>query len=552
MIRVAMLWARAHRLPLLLACIAACAYAPAIGWGIPSGKWPATYVWGSDDQVPIQGLQELYHTITGLPGHDLHYPMFHYMLLAAVYAPYLLLLRLTGYWPHVFGEFPAASLRILTLSGRCLSVAMAAGTVLAAFDIGNTLWGRARGILAALFVGLMYPMFYYSRTGNVDGPGLFWMAAGLAVYARILTFGTTLSRCALLAVLAAAAAGTKDSYYAFFVMMPLILVGLHVTNSNWKRYPLPWKSLAMLVAAGIVTYAVTSGFVLGPRRFIEHIRFISGLRANSPVYFGQPPTAAGYWALMIEFLNALITSLSAPMLAAAAAGLFLMPRRQRLVLLAPVAIYVLLIILPMRQAQIRFMLPVSLVFALCAAYGCGRILESPSPWRQKAGVLAAVLICLPLAAYDTELTYEMLRDSRETLAAWIDRHHNAGDSIGYFGPPAKLPRPVTPVQFKLVVPWHGTVLKVRTTPEQVAAMAEMVKASKVNTVLLVEDNWEPENPYGVTCPAGLYERLRNGSLGFHLAAELQTPPLLRWTERPRLDYGPNPRADVFVRDGVAP
>lgn len=541
-------WVTDHRVAIMLACLAVCIYAPGIGWGIPGGAWPPTYVWGSDDQVPIQGIQELHHTVTGSPGHDLHYPMFHYLLLAIVYAPYLLLLKLSGGWPHGFGEFSPASLRTLTYLGRSLSVLMMAGTVIAALDIGNTLWGRRYRMLAAAFVGLIYPAVYYSRTGNLDGPGLFWTSAGLAVYARMLKDGITLRRCFWLAAFAAAAAGTKDAYYAFFLGMPLFLAAIHHTSPDQKGHRLPWKPMAVLAGSGIAVYAFTSGFILGPHRFVDHINYISGRSLHSPVYFGQPNTVAGYIALGKEFLDALAASIGAPMAAACAAGLYLLPRRQKWLLLAPALVYIALIVVMVRQAQIRFMLPVSLTAALFAAYACGRALEFTG-WRRLAGALAVSLCCVVLLLQDVELTYEMFFDSRHAVARWIDQHHSAGDTIGYFGPPAKLPRPSTKVRFELVVPWFGTVMKVHYTPDQVANMAEMVRNTKAGTVLLVQDNWEPEHPYGNTCPTGLYEQLSNGSLGFHLAAQFQTPPLIPGIARARLDYpGPNPRADVFVRD----
>lgn len=546
-------WWKEYRLAILITFVAVCIYAPAIVWAIPPGRWPdKTYMWGSDEQVPVHGIQELLHTVTGSPGHDLHYPMFQYILLAIEYAPYLIFLKLSGSWPVGFREFSADSLRVLTITGRLLAVLMAGGTVFAAFCVGRT-FGRVYGVLSAIFVGLMYPIFYYSRTGNLDGPALFWMAAGLAVYMRMVASGITLRRCAWLAVFAAASAGTKDAYYSAFVMMPAILVWVHVTSPNRKAAPPLWKSVMVLSAAGLAVYAVTSGFILSPGRYIAHIKFIAGMMPNSPTYYGQPRTVAGYIALAKEFLDALITSVGPAMLVGAAAGFLLMPRRLKLALFAPAATYVMLIIVPVRQAQIRFMLPVSLVAALFAAYACGRALEMPSPSWRKAGALAAVLSCLPLLAWDTEITYEMFHDSRDTLARWIDRRYAAGDPIGYFGPPGKLPRTATRVNFKLLLPWNGTVRNVHYRPEQVAEMVETVKATDVNTVILVQDNWEPENPYGTTCPTGLYERLRDGSLGFHLAEQLQTPPLMSWMARPRLDTpDPNPRVDVFLRNGATP
>jgi 4-amino-4-deoxy-L-arabinose transferase-like glycosyltransferase len=56
--------------------------------------------------------------------------------------------------------------------------------IAAAYDTARAVGERA-AILAAVFVICCYPMFYYSRTGNVDVPMLCFIALAVAAFARI-------------------------------------------------------------------------------------------------------------------------------------------------------------------------------------------------------------------------------------------------------------------------------------------------------------------------------------------------------------------------------
>jgi hypothetical protein len=142
----------------------------------------------------------------------------------------------------------------------------------------------------------------------------------------------------------------------------------------------------------------------------------------------------------------------------------------------------------------------------------------------------------------------MLRDSRYGAAKWLDECC-PGEDVGYFGPNQKLPRSAMQIRFLHVLPFKGTNPSRRFTQLEIDEMAEVVRTSVVNTILLIPEHWTPEQPYGTSCPTGLFEKLRNGSIGFRHTAHFETPPLLAWIRRPRLDYPTvNPPVDVFVRD----
>lgn len=68
---------------------------------------------------------------------------------------------------------------------------------------------------------------------------------------------------------------------------------------------------------------------------------------------------------------------------------------------------------------------------------------------------------------------------------------------------------------------------------------------------MILSNWTPESPHGTACPAGLYQKLADGSAGLRLVETIHTP-LAAFINRPMLDdRAVNPPIDVFVRYGVA-
>jgi hypothetical protein len=217
-------------------------------------------------------------------------------------------------------------------------------------------------------------------------------------------------------------------------------------------------------------------------------------------------------------------------------------------LLIPAVVYIALVIVPIRLALMRYLLPISFIAALFAAYALGKALQSSLISLRLTSLAFCTVGCLLLLAYDTDLTYGMLRDSRYAAAKWLD-DCCPGEDVGYFGPSQKLPRSAMQIRFLRVLPFKGTDPSRRFTQLEVDEMAEVVRTSVVNTILVIPEHWTPEQPYGTSCPTGLFEKLRNGSIGFRHTAHFETPPLLAWIRRPRLDYPTvNPPVDVFVRD----
>ena len=73
---------------------------------------------------------------------------------------------------------------LLALIGRLVSVAAAAGTLLAIYACGARTFGKRAGVFAAATFALVTPFVYYAKTANLDVPYLFWFALSLLFYLR--------------------------------------------------------------------------------------------------------------------------------------------------------------------------------------------------------------------------------------------------------------------------------------------------------------------------------------------------------------------------------
>lgn len=537
--------AHERRAQLVLAGIAFALYLVGIGWGLPLGSRPdAVRPWGPDDITPLGPLAELRSVLAGQSaGGFLGYPLMHYMVLGAAYLPYLLWSLVTHGLTSPGAEYPYGfsdverSLSTLTLIARSVSAMMAAGAVALAYEAGRALWDRREALLAAIFAMLLYPFFYYSRSGNLDMPALFWSALGLATYAWILREGYTSRRGVALAVAAALAAGTKDQSVGLFLGAGVAVLPLSLRRANWK-------ALLAMVTVGLLVYAVTSGFLLSPARYFGHIAFILG--GGKTVYPGEEASIAGYVALGIRVVRLLIDSMTPLMLLFALGGVVAAAAsdRRALAMLLPVAGLFAIVVLPTRYVEMRFLLPVALIFCLFAARATV-MLQARLP---AAHWLIPVALCLWPAAHAADLTWAMLRDSRYETAAWIDRQVRPGEVVGYTGPDQKLPRVRPDIQMKRVIPFSGTNRRVRYSPADIDAMARALADSDASFVLVMPDHSSTaEYPWGTTLPPAVYDRLASGTLGYSLAATIETPGLLPW-QRPDLDYpSVSPPVRIFIR-----
>lgn len=523
-----------NRVGLLLFLAAFLAYLPGIGWGLPVATGPdRVFPWAYDDLSPLPALTETYHTfVHDTPDHWVAYPLLHYLTLALVYSPYLAWLFATGQWrqpsavyPYGFAD-PVTALQVLTVIARLVSIAMAAGIVAIAYRAASMLWDRRTGLIAAAVVFAPYPMFYYSKTANLEIPYLFWSALGILAFIAMMVKGPSAVRAGWLGACAGLAAAAKDQAAGLFLLTPLYF--LPWNRKLWPAVKPVWRSLALaFVVAGAVTYALGSGAALGPRRYFDHLHFLFiGDKANAPFNDLYPATLAGILALLAR-IPVTIAWWFGPLLAVACVfGLIKTNRRIAAGLLLPAAGYTVIFLLPLHYFKARHTLPVEFILGLFAAHGIALLLRNATPRWTAAAVVATLAWPLFLSG---DLIYQMTNDSRNEAGKWLAANMTPRSRIADCGGLRKMPHLRADVQ----------IIELRDG----AAAFDDLQRFKPEYVEVTPD-WTGRDGFEFSraCPQSLYNRLASGDLGYRLSASFKTPSLVK---RQMMDY-PTVNPQVFI------
>ncbi len=294
---------RVSRTEMILGGMALLLYVSGIDWGLPyATNSSRLHGWAYDTITPLDALSQLNDLARETPHEWVPYPLMHHIILAIIYTPYLLYLVVTGelalgqsHYPLGLAD-PVGALQVLELMGKSVSTVMAVGVVLVVFRIGKLQWGEVTGVIAATLVMLLYPMVYYSRTRNIDVPVLFWTSLGVLLLAHIVVEGLSTTRVVWLGMSAAFATATKDLGWGGFSLLPLVLLALQYSRSRQSGEPVSWRPLLLGAVACLGAYSIASGFVLSPRRYMAHLRWISD-HVPFPGLEHFPPTLEGYAGL---------------------------------------------------------------------------------------------------------------------------------------------------------------------------------------------------------------------------------------------------------------
>lgn len=447
-------WLIKDRVALGLAVAALAVYLPAIWWGLPAvTSGDSIRGWDVDGITGIGPLTEFYNLFFHANADwYVVYPLFHYLLLGVCYAPYLAWLWLTGgletpisVYPYGLKD-PATSIAIFAVIGRTLTLCMAVGTVLAVYRAASIVWNRRTGVVAALIAMLSAPMVYRARTGNLDVPVLFWTALGVVVLAAISMRGLSIRRAVWLGAFAALATATKDQAYGGWVIAILVVMLLH-----WRRI-LPstgaltdrlWKAPAAIVLSGIVVYAVASGFVLNPDRYLAHMRFILSYEEarfafeESGLQRGRD--FLGFAALGCDIAWTTILAMGIPAAAMAVAGIWSNRKTPFIWLLAGMGVgYLVLVLVPIAHMQFRYALLLAYLLSFPAACWLCSACQESCLYKVLARVGGSIaLACLLASAYN--LSYQMWCDARYEAADWLADNLMPGQRVGFFGDKGQLP-----------------------------------------------------------------------------------------------------------------
>lgn len=544
-------------------------YLPASSWGIPyATSRERADPWGVDDAAPLGALAQLHDVLTpGAPEErNLGYPLMHSFLLVAAFAPYLAYLKVTGDFGTPAADYPFGfahpidAIRILAFIARLLSVMLAAGIVVAAYEIGVLLWGRAEGPWTAAFVLLTYPMMYYSRTANVDVPVLFFTALALVAFVRCLVLGLTRRRIIALGVLAGLALATKEPSVASFIAIPLVLlvVGRRAAPPHSWGELLRWGAIG--AASTIAAYAIGSGAIVDPERWWAHIRFaqerVGDIVTGDTAFMTHfPATLEGNVRLLGRITRHLADALSLPGLVLGVAGIAVALRRspRSLWFAVPIVTYLLVLFVSARNSQLRYIMPAAFGLAVFGGYAAAQARAASHRLVRMAGVATAAFALAVLGLRAADLTHAMLNDSRYEAGRWFTSVTRAGDRIEYFGSTQKNPHLPAEVELVRAIEYHGAAQPADRSPQAAARIRTTWAERQSRFVVLMPDHSSlPDEPFPATCPPEIFHDLEEGRLGYVPVKHFETSALLPWVRRPPLDYPVvNPPIRIYALSGDA-
>ena len=246
-----------------------------LGWGLPSATHYFSY---HPDESIILGAAMRLNVFQGrmLP----HFYNYGSLQLYLVYFANTLA-YLFGSSALVITDFATqhAAWAHQYLVGRWLTVAMGTGTVAVTYALGQRLWGRRTGLLAALILAVMPLHAQHSHWLTVDVPATFWATLSLFWSARLATGDPKPRRAALLAGLfVGLAAATK--YNLALMVLPLLVASLMPPVGATQRVALtrlaPRLLAPPLLGAGGAIFAfllACPGVLLDSQKFAQDFRY---------------------------------------------------------------------------------------------------------------------------------------------------------------------------------------------------------------------------------------------------------------------------------------
>jgi len=222
----------------------------------------------NSDEMPIAS-HAVRMLATGDPNPGFfHYPSLYIYMQAGLDAALYGAGRVTGKYA-VLTDLDG---RLMIRAGRIMTALLGALTVLVAYLVGRSLWGKGEGLAAAAVVAVSPLHVAHSFHLAVDVPTGLFAALALWLAARRLGAPPRWGDYLGAAACAGLAAGTK--YTAVFAVLPLIAA--HFLGP-WPGRPAPWRRvadprlLAALVLVPVVFLATTPYAVLDRAAFAHDV-----------------------------------------------------------------------------------------------------------------------------------------------------------------------------------------------------------------------------------------------------------------------------------------
>jgi len=320
----------------------------------------------------------------------------------------------------------------LYLAGRIMAVILAIGTVYLVYVLGRRAYGRAIGLIAALFMAILPIHVMHSHYLAVDVPATFFVTAAL-VFAVHIPGSYKLRYYLLAGLFAGLAAGTK--YNTGLVILSPIVAHLSTAEEKPFRRIFNPKLLAVLASGAAGFFIGTPGVLLYRSEFVRDFLYeVRHAATGHGLVFADTPVGFVY-----HVTHSLLPGMGLPLLILAGIGVLyalVIRRPVDLTLLAFLLAYYFVIGI----AQVKFArytIPMFPVLTILAARAVCRLYE-----RFMAGELfvhlaryALTLILIAIVVYTLaysiviDLTFARA-DTRDAAASWVRRNVPVGMSIG--------------------------------------------------------------------------------------------------------------------------
>jgi hypothetical protein len=388
-----------------------------INFGLP-------YVYDIDEQNFVS------LTITMLRNHDPNPHWFGHpgttllYLMCALYGAMYGAGRVSGLFAGP-SSFEAAYLHDVSpfyLAARLLIVALGLISIVLTYRIGEKLFGKAAGILAAAFLAFSPLHVEYSQHIRSDMVMTVFVLAAFWFSLRIVESGSL--RDYLYAGVSIGLA-TDSKYPALLMFVPLLIAHVFGPARRDARKVL-WSALA---------FALTS-FVASPFLYLDFPQTLRDLRVENRTWefggVGTGPIGNAFWYIQTPLQHAF----TAAGLVGVAVGLAFLARDRRpqtlLLAVTPLALLVFLSCLHLRWE--RWIVPTVPFFALILSYGITRLCSVRVRLPSRAVALACALVTAGIFASmisrDAVSGAELRgTDTRTVMAAYILAHVPAGSAL---------------------------------------------------------------------------------------------------------------------------
>lgn len=515
---------------------------PGIGWGLPDAREARlTDTWGYDEIAPMGPLIEAAGRFRSAPRDDAYLPnpLFHYVLVATAYTPYLA-------WEYALGRFhpqttypygmndPVTMLRTLTLIGRGVTFVMALGSVLLVYRIVRLLGLEAfAASLTATATALLPTFVYYGRLAIIDVPYIFWTLLAMDAAVRMILHGRHDTRMfALFGVSSALAAATKDQAYAFVIAWtPLMLESMRRSYEGSWLLTLRHRPLWLGFALSFLTYALANNLLFGWEGFRRHVEQALQMSRDDRVWSAD---LNGQIGLIIDAAQKLAIT-TGPFFVLGSFGVARLARnRQWLrlgILVLPILSHHGLVLAKIGYCHARYMIFPAILFLMLAACAW--------QYRPKTGGFAAFLILLVglgfawLGFASLDVTRAQWLDARYDAEQFFSNHARPGERVEtYTRYPRLTPRLPDGVQLEVIPPDQIDAARLR------ERAPEFILITDLNEEALL---YRPEH-------RAFVEGLLSGQLGYSVVLDRRTPRVVaRYLMR-----GLAPRVIVLERLDILP